>query len=135
MPYHAHADMEALLGMTLTATSEPISDAAMDIITVLVEGYCDAKIRAATGNTLATANTASASATKACLMELSRKYYLAQQASRAGLASKSDSEGSASWGGGMRWEPELGVLIGLAGSGTSPYRVGSTVDAYNLTGG
>ncbi|MBU1152332.1 hypothetical protein KJ632_05950, partial [Patescibacteria group bacterium] len=124
MAYHAHADMEVLLGLgSLTATSEPISDAAMDLITGLVEGYADAKIRAATGNTLAEANTASAASTKAALMELSRKYYLAQQTSRAGAASTSTSEGSKSYAGSMRWDPEIGVLIGLASSGGSPYVV------------
>jgi len=128
--------MEVLLGLgSLTATSEPISDAAMDLITGLVEGYADAKIRAATGNTLAEANTASAASTKAALMELSRKYYLAQQTSRAGAASTSTSEGSKSYAGSMRWDPEIGVLIGLASSGGSPYVVKSSVDETNLSGG
>jgi len=134
--YHTHADMEALLGMTLSATSEPITDTAMDIITVLVEGYCDAMIRARSGNTLATANTASTAACKAALMQLSLKYYLAQQSIRAGVASWSTAEGSKTMAAsGMRWEPELGVLIGLASSGSSPYTAGSSVDPYNLSGG
>ena len=59
--YHDHADMEVLLGLgTLGAATEPITDAAVDVITVLVEGYCDAHIRGKTGRTLANANTASA---------------------------------------------------------------------------
>jgi len=128
--------MEVLLALgSLTATSEPISDAAMDLITGLVEGYADAQIRARTGNTLAAANTASSTATKAALMELSRKYYLAQQVSRAGFASASNSEGSKSYAGSMQWQPEISVLIGLASSGGSPYVVKSSVDPYYLSGG
>jgi len=133
--YHDHSDMETLLGMTLTATSEPITDAGMDAITVLVEGYVDALIRGRTGRTLANANAASATATTAALMELSRKYYVAQQAARAGVQTRSSSDGSTGWSAAISWQPELAVLEGLAASGQAPYRVKTTVDVNKLSGG
>lgn len=125
-----------VLGLgTLAAATEPISSTSMTALVAVVEGYADAKIRAQTGNTLAVANTVSNSATEACLIELCRKYYLAQQTARAGAASSSSSEGSKSYAGSMRWDPEIGVLIGLASSGGSPYVVKSSVDETNLSGG
>ena len=88
MAYHTHADMETLLDLgTLSGSTTPITDTAMDSICTLVEGYAEGCIAGRTGRGLA--DIASATARKGILLSMSAKYYYAQQAIRAGAASKS----------------------------------------------
>lgn len=133
--YHGHAEMEKLLDLgTLSATSEPITDAAMDEITGITEGVADAHIRGKTGRTLANAYAANNKACVGLLMELSRKYFLAHQGSTA-YGVVSDAQGSKTRTTyKMSWQPEFSALVALASSGGTVMGVGDTVDPYNLSG-
>ena len=136
MAYVTNTEMAVELGLgTLAADSEPITTTGMTSLIDTVEGLVDGMIIGRTGNTLAVANTASAKAVKSGIRALTKKYYLSQQATRAGAQSRGTSEGSAAWGAGMQWEPELSMLIMLAGSGGSHYVTKSSVDEANLSGG
>jgi hypothetical protein len=135
--YHDHSDMETILGLgSLGAATEPITDAAMDLITTVSEGYADAMIRGRTGRTLANASSAAVWPCKSLLISMSMKIFHAQQGHRAGVTSRSSPDGASSYVVSLAdVSLEIEGLIGLASSGTAPYKAVSTVDETDLSGG
>ena len=126
--YHDHNDMETLLDLgALTSSSEPITDAAMDAITVLIEGYAEGAVKGATGKSLS--DCTPASARKAMLMAMSAKYYKHQQGVRSGAASRVTPASSVTYSfSGVDMTPEVRTLIRLAGQETDPLSVVKSVD-------
>ena len=132
--YHDHADMEVLLDLgTLSATTEPITDAGMDAITVMVEAYAGGMVRAATGSSLS--DCASTSERKGLLMSMSAKYFKAQQNIRSGADSRSTPSGSVTYSmGGANMSNEIYALIGMASQSGSIFYTIKGVDETKNSG-